>query len=179
MTTVSPSDRVNALLTSATGTWTLDPFATTIELRTKSMWGLAKVKGKFKAREGEGKVTADGILTGTLTVDASSLTTGIKKRDEHLRSAAFLDSHKYPTLTYTAQGANPVGDDKVKVSGSLTVRGQTRPLDIVVTVVRAGADSVVLQSEFEVDRSHWGISLANMGASLANQISVKARFDRH
>jgi polyisoprenoid-binding protein YceI len=178
MATTEPSGGTEGVLAGAAGAWVLDPSATTIELRTKAMWGLAKVKGRFKAVEGGGTVGADGGVSGTLVIDASSMNTGNSKRDTHLRSADFFESDQYPTFTYTATGATPIGDDKVKVTGTLTVHGQTRPLEITGTVVQADGDSATINADVEIDRSDWGLTWAKMGARLTNQVAVSARFTR-
>jgi polyisoprenoid-binding protein YceI len=164
-------------LSDAAGTWTLDPSATTITLQTKAMWGLAKVNGSFTALEGSGTVSATGAVTGTLSIDASSVDTGNKKRDNHLRSADFFEADKHAHFTYTATGASPAGADQVKVTGNLTVRDQTRPLDIVATVTNTGT-SAVLTADFELDRSAWGVSWAKMGARLVNHVKVSAHFTK-
>jgi polyisoprenoid-binding protein YceI len=177
MATTNTPDGAAGLLSEAAGTWTLDPSATTIELRTKAMWGLTKVKGTFKVVEGSGTVSDDGVVNGTLSIDASSVDTGSKKRDDHLRSADFFEVDKHAHFTYTATGASPAGPDQVKVNGNLTVRGQTRPLDVLATVTHTGT-SAVLNAEFELDRSAWGVSWAKMGAKLVNQITVSARFTK-
>jgi polyisoprenoid-binding protein YceI len=178
MATIEPSGETEGLLAGAAGTWVLDPSATTIELRTKAMWGLANVKGTFRAVDGGGVVTADGGLSGTVVIDASSVNTGNKRRDTHLRSADFFESDKYPTFTYTATAATPVGEDKVKVTGTLTVHGQTRPLEVTGTVVQADGSSATINAEVEIDRSAWGLTWAKMGARLINQVAVRARYTR-
>jgi polyisoprenoid-binding protein YceI len=176
--TTEPSGGTGGPLAGAAGTWTLDPAATTIELRTKAMWGLAKVKANFRAVEGEGVVAEDGRLTGTLSIDASSVDTGSKKRDAHLLSADFFESDKYPTFTYTATGASPSTADTVKLTGTLTVHGETRPLDITATVAQASATRATLTAEFDIDRSAWGLTWAKMGAKLSNHLAVTAHFVR-
>ncbi|MGO9961919.1 MAG: YceI family protein [Acidimicrobiales bacterium] len=179
MTSIGTPRQANGALTGATGTWTLDPAATTIAFQTRSMWGLAKVAGSFQAVEGDGTVRETGALQGTMVVDASSVDTGNKIRDRHLRSADFLESDNHSTFVFAAREATAVGEDKVKMSGTLTVRGQTRPFDIVTTVLPTGADTVALESEFEIDRSQWGISWTRMGAKVVNKMTVSASFTRN
>ena len=178
MSTVEASQPIRGALAGATGTWTLEPATTTITFQTKAMWGLAKVKGSFKALEGSGTLTGTGAVQGRLAVDASSVATGIKKRDAHLRSADFFESDRYPTVVFTATGATPVGDDHVRLSGTLTVHGQARPIEIDTTVVRTGADSITLKSQFELDRQEWGMAHQNMGAGVLNKMAVSAHFIR-
>ena len=80
----------------ATGLWQLDPSATTVAVRQKTMWGLVTVKGAFTAVTGQGEVRADGSAVGTLTLRAASLDTGNAKRDTHLKSADFFDADNHP-----------------------------------------------------------------------------------
>jgi polyisoprenoid-binding protein YceI len=164
------------LLSEAAGSWKLDPEGTTVELHTKAMWGLAKVKGTMKAVEGSGIVAVDGGVSGTLVVDAESIATNNKKRDQHLRSDDFFDVAKYPTLTYSATGVTPVADGQLKVTGSLTVHGQTRPLDLLASAVEGPPGRVTITGEAEIDRSQWGMTWAKMGAKLNNRVVVKAQF---
>ena len=65
MTETNPNTTPPASLAGAAGSWQLDPAGTTVELRTKAMWGLAKVRGRFNALEGSGVVGEDGTVSGT------------------------------------------------------------------------------------------------------------------
>jgi polyisoprenoid-binding protein YceI len=165
-------------LAGAAGTWRLDATATTIELRTKAMWGLAKVKGTFKALEGSGIVGEDGSLSGALVIDAKSIDTKNKKRDDHLRGSDFFEVEKYPTFTYTASGASPTTDGRLKVNGSLTIKGESRPVELLATASEPTPGRAVLTAETEIDRSQWGVTWAKMGAGLVNQLVVVAQFTK-
>jgi polyisoprenoid-binding protein YceI len=164
------------LLAGAAGNWKLDPAHTTVELHTKAMWGLAKVKGTMTAIEGSGTVSEDGSVSGTLVIDATSISTNNKKRDEHLRGSDFFEVVKYPTLTYSVTGVTPMDDGKLKVSGSLAVHGRTHPLESSATAVKGDPGRVTLTVQAEVDRSEWGMTWAKMGAKLDNRVVVKADF---
>jgi polyisoprenoid-binding protein YceI len=71
-----------------------------------------------------------------------------------------------------------MGDAAVRLDGSFTVRGHSRPLAIVATVVEAEADTVELKSEFQIDRRDWDISVTKMGAKTLTEIAVSARWRR-
>lgn len=165
------------LLTSATGTWTLDPAATTIALRTKAMWVLP-VKATFTAKEGTGTVTPDREVSGSFVVNAASINTGNTGRDKHLLTKDFFEVETYPTFTYAATSVVPAADGTFAVTGSLTVHGKTRPLNLVATVLAHGSDTVTVTTEAAIDRSQWDIAWSRMGANLHNQISVTATFHR-
>ncbi len=161
-----------------TGTWTLDPSKSTVGLRSKSMWGLAPVKGVFRQVSGQGTVSPTGDVSGTVTVSAASIDTKMKKRDTHLRSDDFFDSDTYPDITFTVNQAKPSGQG-VTVSGSLTVRDRTRPVtfDAKVSVISDG--EIALDAEVQVNRADFGLTWNQMGmASMHNTIIVHAVFTR-
>jgi polyisoprenoid-binding protein YceI len=165
-------------LVDAIGTWQLDPSASTIILHTKSMWGLAKVKATFKAAEGSGSLDGNGNLFGRFVIDATSVDTKNRKRDDHLRGSDFFEEDIYPTFIYTATGARLSTGNQVVLMGNLTVHGESRPLDLPVTVTEVGSHTVLVTGEVEIDRSKWGLTWAKMGASLINQVKVAAVFTR-
>jgi polyisoprenoid-binding protein YceI len=168
----------SGLLSESVGTWTLDPAASTIELHTKAMWGLAKVKATFTVIEGSGVVAADGDVTGTLVVDAALVDTGNAKRDEHLRGSDFFEVTTYPTFTYAATGAALGADGVITFTGTLTVHGQTHPLSLTATATPAGTDRVTVTAKTEIDRSQWGLTWSKMGAGLHNRVTITAAFTK-
>ena len=166
------------LLLGSAGTWTLDPAASTVELHTKAMWGLVKVKGAFAVTQGSGVVSKGGEVTGTLVVDAASVDTGTAKRDEHLRGTDFFDVATYPTFTYTITQVTLEPDGTFNLHGTLTVRDQTHPLSLTATATATGTDRVTVRAEGEIDRSQWGVTWAKMGAGLQNHVVVTAAFTK-
>ncbi|MEV2210459.1 YceI family protein [Streptomyces sp. NPDC050997] len=146
-----------------TGLWQLDPTATTVALRHKTMWGLVTVKGTFAGVAGRGEVRPDGSAVGTLTLDAASLDTKNAKRDTHLRSADFFDVENHPELTFVVRSAELRDGDTVQVAGQLTVRGISRPLSLSARIVGADAETLTLAAEFPVDRDQFGMGWNQMG----------------
>ncbi|GHI02254.1 hypothetical protein AQI88_26865 [Streptomyces cellostaticus] len=146
-----------------TGTWQLDPAATTVGLRHKTFWGLVTVKGTFTAVTGQGEVHADGSATGTVTLEVASLDTRNAKRDTHLRSADLLDAGNHPEITFAVRGADRVDGDGVRVTGQLTVRGISRPLDLTARLTSATAEVLALEAEFTVDRDQFGVTWNQLG----------------
>jgi polyisoprenoid-binding protein YceI len=177
MTSVNRGTWVDEVLVGAPSVWTLDPSATTLEFQTRSFWGLLKIRGNFKAVEGEGRVTETGI-EGTLVIDASSIGTGNKKLDQHLRSSDWFESELHPTFVFDLHGATPIGDEAVRLDGAFTVREHSRSLNIVAAVAEVGTDAFDLKSEFQIDRRDWDISVTKMGAKTRTHIAVSARWRR-
>jgi polyisoprenoid-binding protein YceI len=169
---------LSTLLPTLTGTWLLAPSATTVQLHTKAMWGMVKVKGSLTATEGTGIVAPDGTVTGTFVLDAASVDTHQAKRDKHLRGKDFFDVEHYPTFTYSATAARAESDGSVAIVGNLTVLGQTHPLPVHGVVTTDGADTVTITAEADLDRSQWGMGWAKMGAGLKIHLVVVATFTR-
>ncbi len=163
---------------SLAGAWALDPAQSTATLRSKSMWGLAPVKGGFSKLEGSGTISPAGDVTGRIVIDASSVDTKNARRDKHLRSADFFLSEKYPAITFTVEKLT-VTSDGVTVSGSLTVRDQTRPISFPATAALAAGGQITLDATVQVDRSGFGLTWSKLGmASMSNTIAVHAVFTR-
>jgi polyisoprenoid-binding protein YceI len=116
-------------------------------------------------------------VTGTLTVAAGSIDTKNKMRDKDLRSAKLFDIASHPDITYTVDGMQPASGG-VRVTGSLTVRGHTRPLSFDATV-SAAAGEIRLDAEVPVNRADFGLTYSPLRmASLDNTITVHAVFTR-
>ncbi|MFF5138930.1 YceI family protein [Streptomyces sp. NPDC013157] len=148
-------------VTVATGLWQLDPTASTVAVGHKTFWGMVTVKGTFAGVTGRGEVAADGTASGTVSIDATSLDTKNKKRDDHLRSADFFDADNHPEITFAVRSARRTGDE-VKVDGQLTVRGISRPQQATAKLVSADADGLTLEAEFQVVREEFGITVNQM-----------------
>lgn len=65
-------------------------------------------------------------------IDAASIYTGVEQRDQHLKSADFLDVEKYSTITFKSARVEPDGLDQALVHGDLTLRGVTLPVVLAV-----------------------------------------------
>ncbi|HZU38741.1 MAG TPA: YceI family protein, partial [Gemmataceae bacterium] len=65
-------------------------------------------------------------LSMVVQIDARKLWTGEPQRDDHLRSADFLDVANHPTITFQSTRAERVGATDYAVTGDLVIRGKTR-----------------------------------------------------
>jgi polyisoprenoid-binding protein YceI len=161
------------------GSWALDAARSEIGLKSKSMWGMASVKGVFREVAGSGTVSAAGDVAGLITVAAGSIDTKNKKRDDHLRSADFFDVANTPDITFVTEQVTPSGET-VTVAGTLTVRGRPRPVSFAARVSGfADGAPVELDGELQVNRADFGLTWSPMGAaSVHNTITVHAVFTR-
>jgi len=108
--------------------WTMVQERSTVAFRCRSLWGLLPVKGTFTEFSGNGQV-GNGTAFGRIDIDAASLTTGIGKRDEHLRSADFFAVERFPTISVVVTAVQPTGGPggRSELRITLTVRGVYPP----------------------------------------------------
>ena len=109
-------------------TWRIDPAHTDVSFSAKHMM-VTTVRRKFDTVEGELELDEANPRNsrGEVRVAASSLSTGVQRRDDHLRSADFLDVEHHPTILVRVAKIEPKGD-RYRVATDLTIRGLTRPL---------------------------------------------------
>jgi len=155
----------------------LDPGASSVSVSHKTIWGLVTVRGQFQQLKGAAEIRADGSARGRLEIDAASLNTKNRKRDEHLRSADFFDAAEHPQIVVDINQASLRGEDSVAAEGSLTVAGKTRPLALTAVLAEATDQGLTLRAETQIDRADFGLNWNQLGmVKGAAQVSVVARF---
>ena len=140
--------------------YTIDSAHTVAQFKVRHMM-IANVKGEFT--KVSGTVTFDPSNPAAssigVTIDATSISTREPQRDEHLKSADFLDVANYPSITFKSKGVVPAGKDSYEVVGDLAIRGVTREVKLLV-------DSVTPEA-----KDPWGG--ARRGASASTTINRK------
>jgi polyisoprenoid-binding protein YceI len=157
---VQPRTRLSDL---SAGSWVLEATKSSVEIKHKSMWGLATVRAAFTEFGGEGEIGPDGSAHGTLTIEAASILSKQAKLDTHLRSADFFDVERYPTFTFAATDVIADSAGTAKVTGHLTVLGTTRPLTFTARATAVGPDDVTLSGEVVIDRNDFGMGWNKAG----------------
>lgn len=91
---------------------------------------------------GEGTVVYDEAKPANSSVEVSlplaNLDTHVSALDEHLKKPDFFDAAKYPVVTFKSTRVEPLGGNKFKVTGDLTVHGVTKPVVLDATLNKAG-----------------------------------------
>lgn len=145
-------------------TYTLDPNHTFVTFEVKHN-GTSTVRGRFDKKEGS--VTTDpAAKTGKVevTIDTTSVSTGVAALDTHLKGKEFFDTEKFPTAKFVSDDLTYDGTKVADVSGMLTMRGKTLPVKLTATNFNC-YDSQQLKrpvcgGDFEttIERSQWGVS---------------------
>jgi len=151
--------------TLPTGTWILDQTTTITVTATKL--GVMKVPATIAMTSGSIEIDDQHRVTSvSVTGDATSYTSTNAKRNDHVRSADFLDTDAHPTIGFEASSIRPSGSGYT-ADGTVTVRGNTAPLTVSISDVvvadsaemaeGAGGSTASFTAAATVDRSTIGV----------------------
>jgi polyisoprenoid-binding protein YceI len=124
------------------------------------------VRGSFQDFDGHLQIE-DGDYTtaqGEFSLRVASIQTGNEKRDEHLRSADFFDAAGHPTLSFRPSSVHSLGGDRYAVTGDLTIREVTRPIELAVSVEGRiprdafGKERIAVSATGTLNRKDWGLN---------------------
>jgi len=148
---------------TSVGVWSVDPKQSTIGFTSKLMWGLASIKGHFTEFSGDGQITETQTIFGRMDIQTASIDTGVRKRDEHLRSADFFDAQRFPGIGVVVISAESIDGDTVALRAQLTVKGTTAPLPLRTEVAVLDDRAVRLRAQATIDRKEFGVGGNFMG----------------
>jgi len=170
---------------AATENYTIDP-RHTFPIYEVNHLGFSTQRGRFNTTSG--KVSLDrAAKSGTIqvTVDTSSISSGVQKLDEHLRGEDFFDVAQHPTMTFKSSNLKFNGDVPVAAEGEITIRGITKPLTLTITSFKCGPNPVAKKDACGADanatvkRSDFGMkyALPALGDDVKLLINVEALKD--
>src|SRR5438105_2004736 len=164
---------------ATTTTWKIDPSHTNVEFSAKHLM-IATVRGRIS--NVEGSIYADERNPANSSVEvslkAATLDTRIDQRDQHLRSADFLDVEKFPDITFNSTRVEGKKDE-FKLYGDLTIRGTTKPIVLDVTFEGRtkdpwGGERIGFSARGKIDRREFGLTwnqaLETGGVVVGNEI---------
>ncbi|MCE8002413.1 YceI family protein [Billgrantia ethanolica] len=104
--------------------------------------GYSYILGNFEEFEGRFYYDADDLEASSveMEVQVNSLNSNHAERDRHFLSDDFLSAGDYPTATFVSTGFEPTGDNEGVLTGELTLKGETREIEMPVTLVGEGED---------------------------------------
>lgn len=173
---MSSTAGTGGLTVPAPGVYEIEPDASSVRLETRALFGLLPVRGGWAI--GGGRITVGEPVedsSAVVSVRSGSFDTGNSKRDEHVRSADYLDSADHPEIHYRATALDRSGEQPV-LRGELTVRGTTAPLPVTVTSVDVVEGRLTARGRATVDRYAFGVTAGKglTGRRLSLEVSVVA-----
>jgi len=154
----------------------IEPGWSQVEFEVKNL-GFHTVDGNFKTFSGtisfdDTDVTKSSV---TVTIQASSIDTDVKKRDEHLRTKDFFDVEKFPEIVFRSESIVKKGDGYVMV-GSLTMKGHTQTVELPFTFTSDksadGKPALHAEASGAVNRRDFGIDYGS-NFSVGNQVKIR------
>jgi polyisoprenoid-binding protein YceI len=149
-------------------TWQFDPFHTQVEFSAKHL-GMMTVRGHFPEVAASGTIDVEHPENSSAeaVIQTVSIRTHNETRDNDLRSSNFLEVEKYPTMTFKSTRIEPAGEDRYRMTGDLTIKGNTRP--VTLDVVKYGefndpmmGHRIGYAAEGQINRKDFGLTFEMM-----------------
>lgn len=111
---------------------------------TVDRFGFAKTLGIFPTTSGEINIDEDNPATSSVTakVKTGDVWMGLEARDEAVRAEAFLNTEKFPEISFvsTSVALDEADEKHAMVTGDLTILGVTKPVVFDVTLNQIAPD---------------------------------------
>jgi polyisoprenoid-binding protein YceI len=136
------------------GRYEIDISCSAVTFRTRHLFGLAPVRGRFAIRAGT--IDVGEPLAGSSTfvqIDAASFRTGNGQRDDQVRSERLLDTDRYPVITFRSESV-----DGLALTGTLTMRNVTMPVTLSIERTAARARWFDARASACIDRNEFGVT---------------------
>jgi polyisoprenoid-binding protein YceI len=113
-------------------TWNIDPAHSGVDFTVKHL-ALSNVRGHFGGLKGAISLNDSDITKSTVsvTIDTTTIDTGVQMRDNDLKGERNFDVAKFPTATFTSTSVSG-GGGHLTVKGNLTLHGVTQPITLDV-----------------------------------------------
>ena len=168
----------------STERWEIDSSHSSLHFSVRHLV-IAKVRGAFARWSGAVQVPDGDFSKATVavTIDASSIETGVADRDGHLKSPDFFDVAQYPELRFVGKRVQRRSGDEIDVIGDLTIKGITR--EVVLRVEQHGQAKdpwgnvrAAFTATTTIDRKDFGLTwnqaLETGGVLVGDKVEIEA-----
>ena len=164
--------------------WEIDSSHSSVHFSVRHLV-IAKVRGTFARWSGTVQVPAGDFAKATVavTIDASSIDTGVAQRDDHLRSADFFDVAQFPELRFVGKRVQQRSGTTIDVVGDLTIKGITREVTLRVEQHGQAKDPwgnvrAAFTAKTSIDRKDFGLTwnqvLETGGVMVGDRVDIEA-----
>jgi polyisoprenoid-binding protein YceI len=170
-----------AATSSNAGSYSLDPAHTTIGFQIRHL--VSKVPGRFGTFSGVLDFDPANLAATRVQVDidAASISTGVEKRDTHLKSADFFEVEKFPKITFKSTSVKVADGTHAQMTGDLTIKGITKSVILDVEVLGVGPGLMRetragFEAHGKIDRTDfnvvWNRTLEGGGTLLGDDVDI-------
>jgi polyisoprenoid-binding protein YceI len=133
-----------------------------------------ELRGTFDKWEATLTFASRDVTTGVLrvTVQAASVDTGSRIKNNTLRGGDFFNVDEYPSITFVSKKITQTGPDSFQVTGDFTIRGVTRPEVLTLKVSGKATGSGVITGTMAFDRKNYGMNSGIPFITIANHVEV-------
>lgn len=168
-----PSPSAPAPAAAAAATYKVDGVHSSVVFKIKHN-NVSNFYGIFSSIDGTFSLEDGGSIT--VNVNPESINSGNAKRDDHLRSPDFFAVKEYPELSFTSSSLKRTGENTFEAAGTLTLRGQSKPLTVTIEQTgsgegRGGVPIVGIETKFTIKRSDFGMTYG-LGRGLSDEVEV-------
>ncbi|UJH89844.1 YceI family protein [Antarcticibacterium sp. 1MA-6-2] len=165
---------------SAQTTWKPDKAHSQVSFAITHL-GISEIEGSFDSFEATINATKEDFSDADydVEIDASSINTGVGRRDDHLRNPDFFNVENNPKITFKGKATEKISDGKYKVSGDLTMNGVTKPVTLEIwhrgTIENQKGEKVAgLKITGKVNRSNFNLGPKFPEAVLSDEVLLEA-----
>jgi polyisoprenoid-binding protein YceI len=186
MTDVQTTRDYQGLEVPTAGTFSLDPAHTRVGFVARHLM-VSKVRGAFVEKSGTITIADDPAQsTVDVSITVTSVHTGVDARDNHLRSSDFFEAETFPTIEFKSTGLTPKSGNEFTLTGDLTIKGKTLPVDLDVeyegvTTSPWGKQVIGFSATGEIDREDWGMTynqaLETGGVMISKKIKLELEIE--
>jgi polyisoprenoid-binding protein YceI len=165
-------------------TWKIDSAHSEVQFKVKHLM-ISTVTGQFANFEGTVESANDDFTGASITfeADVDSISTKNADRDQHLKAPDFFDAAQYPKVRFVSKEVKKLDESNYKVTGDLTIRDNTRPVELTVeyggiTKDPWGQTKAGFELSGKINRKEFGLSFHattdNGGLVLGDEVKLLA-----
>ena len=151
---------------------------------TYNHFGMSNITGRFDYVKGTFDFDAANPTKSSIQVEipVASLSTGVTKLDEHMKSPDFFDAAAFPTATFKSTKVTAAGDKKLTVAGDLTIHGVTKSVVVVWELTGVSQDpwgntKIGFEGKAKISRKEfgltWNAALETGGVLVGDEIKLE------
>jgi polyisoprenoid-binding protein YceI len=168
--------------TIAPEVWKLDTTHSNLGFSVSHL-GVSYIKGTVKLKSATVTTSSEDFSDGIIILEAdmASIDTDNDGRDEHLRTADFFDSGKFPTINFQSTSFKKEGESFVLL-GNLTLHGITKPVKLNA-VIKTGISPVNnkpitgIKVTGTIKRTDFDIAVSTPESILADEVAIEANLE--
>lgn len=178
---VRSARQINGTELPPAGTWKIDPAHTTAAFVGRHM--LSKTRGIFAEVDGTFTIAENPEESRVeVEIKAASVESKVEQRDQHLKSADFMDVEKYPLITFTSTSVRPGQGNEFQLVGDLTIKDVTREVVLEAeyhgyqadpygnTVLAASAKTTIEREDFGMT---WNVMIEAGSVLVGKKVEIE------